>query len=574
MSCEKVSFILDTKSAADLTAAERQIVDQHLASCDECRETWEAYGELAALRIPATPQHLRARIATALLARAAQRRAHRSFVIGAVLLAGAAVAATAVFRSTNRAPAPAPDPVQTIEVVVPAVQPVVPVAPAAPELPAASDELVPRPREAVESGAEASTVRYALDPYSLVVVVVPDSDADTEAVAALASCHDAVVEQLRGVAGLNVIAGGPVRPFAGSSLPEIQVARELAAGHVLVLRSIERQPSCAARWFNVQTGDREGAILERDDRTRESWQELAGFVAASIRESLLKDAATLMAEARATLLNEARSDLERAEAMFGLRQGPDPPPYDEAIVAAVVEIGMRSREANARATGWFILRGVTDPSIVQPLLYALANDEAENVRSAAALTLAPFRDQPAVRDALTRAAAEIPSERPTLSCCEFTVRSAARLAMRAGDVPTDAVRKTVLDESLTPQERLMPLTPDGKTSLRLDQLGDEAAQAVFALGLSVDDHEVRARAWSLLGDVREPRFIPALVEDLAQHPVESVRIAAAAGLRQHRDDPDVRAVLERATADPSLQIQRAARNALDGVRVVGLEVVF
>jgi HEAT repeat protein len=85
--------------------------------------------------------------------------------------------------------------------------------------------------------------------------------------------------------------------------------------------------------------------------------------------------------------------------------------------------------------------------------------------------------------------------------------------------------------------------------------------------LSSDDQEVRSKAWYLLGDVSETEFIPALLEDLARHPAEGVRAGAALGLRQHRDDPSVRAALERAQADSSVQVQRAARSTLDGVHV-------
>jgi hypothetical protein len=58
-----------------------------------------------------------------------------------------------------------------------------------------------------------------------------------------------------------------------------------------------------------------------------------------------------------------------------------------------------------------------------------------------------------------------------------------------------------------------------------------------------------------------------LLEDLAQHPGETVRAGAATGLRQHRDDPNVRAALEGAQADSSLRVRQAARNALDGLPV-------
>ena len=562
MNHERVHLLLDTKSAAELTPAERRAVDQHLASCSECREIWEAYDELAALRIPATPPYLRVRIATALAARAAARsNARRGLFIGVVLLVGAALAATAVLRWANDPPDPAPDAAPAIE-VMPAVEPVVP-----PEPPVPSDEPVPSPPEPVEPSAASDAITYPLDPFSLLVVSLNDPDPDAEATAALAGCHDAVVEALRRVVGLNVIAGERLKPFSGSTAPEIAAAREVGAGKLLILRTMNRQPMCSTRLFDVQTGAAEGASFALGDR--EDWSGFGAGMARSMQQQILKDRDALIAEARATVLNTALGDRDRVSAMFQLRQGLTPT-FDEAILTAAVQIGIASRDADARATAWQGLRGVIDPSIVQPLLHSLANDAAEDVREDAALALAPFSDQPAVRDALTRAAAEVPSETPEVSCCTFTVRSAARLALRASLEPADMVRGTVLDESLTPQERLVLLRPDGARSLRLDQLGDEAARAVYAIGSSADDAEVRSRAWGLLGDVSERDFLPALLEDLERHPVEAVRAGAAAGLRQHRDDPEVRAALDRALADASVLVQRAARNALDGVWVLQL----
>jgi hypothetical protein len=121
---------------------------------------------------------------------------------------------------------------------------------------------------------------------------------------------------------------------------------------------------------------------------------------------------------------------------------------------------------NVRAGVWNALIGVTDPQIVEPLIYALENDSADRVRAEAAAALAPFVDLPVVRDALTRAAAEVPAERP--ACCYYSARSAARLTLRAREEDTEAVRKTVLDESLTPQERLVLVRPGVVTALRLD----------------------------------------------------------------------------------------------------------
>jgi HEAT repeat protein/putative zinc finger protein len=556
MNHERVNLLLDTKSAAELTAAERQAVDQHLASCSECREIWEAYGELAALRIPATPPYLRVRIATALVARASSH-ARRGLFIGVALLVGAALAATAVLQLTHRSSDSAPEPVPTIEEVAPAVQPAVP-----PEPPAPSDEPVPSSPEPIEPSAAPDTVTYPLDPYSLVVIGLQRPGVVAETAATLATCYDTVVEQLRAAGGLNVIAGGSLRSVADRPQPEFRVARDLGAGSALTLLA-STGPSCFAAVQNVETANWEmvGFAWQPED-----WRSFGNEVAASVREWIFNDTATLMAERRAAVLDTARSDYARVDALLRLRlDTAAPAALDQGAVAVGVEIGMTSRDVNARWLAWFALRGVNDPYIVAPLLNSLANDAEDRVRAQAALALATFAEQPLVKDALTSAAAEVPPEPPKGSCCDPTVRSAARLALRAGGEPAEAVRGTVLDESLTPRERLWLWGPDLRSILRLDELGAEAARTVFALGSSADDDEVRARAWHLLGSVNEPGFVAALLEDLARHPAETVRAGAATGLTQHRSNPDVRAALERAQADSSLRVREAVGFALDGI---------
>jgi hypothetical protein len=58
---------------------------------------------------------------------------------------------------------------------------------------------------------------------------------------------------------------------------------------------------------------------------------------------------------------------------------------------------------------------------------------------------------------------------------------------------------------------------------------------------------VRSNAWSVLArGVRNPAYVPTLLDDLAAHGAEEVRHAAAQVLTQYADDPGVRAALERA----------------------------
>jgi hypothetical protein len=566
MSCKKINFILDAKHPEELTPAERQAVERHFASCAECRDVWGAYRELVALPVPSTPPDLRARIMVTLAARpaAAGWGLRRSFVIGAVLVAGAA-AATLAFRLVDRTVEDEP---RSVEATAPAPAPRARVEPEPDGALVAPSAAPPGVGESPPQPAVRNAAGYPLDRHSVVVIAVPDPAGDSEMAAALATCHEVVLEHLRAVDGLNIIAEERLAPFAGSALSETEMARALGAGSVLTLRSAEREPSCSARLVGVEDVLPATGLLVflHPEWTHERWQSFAAGLAGRVREVLLSDPATLRGQAQADILNTALSDAQRVSALERLRvAGPfAPQDFDASVIAAAIQIGMTSRDAEARAVVWTYLRGVKDPAVLQPLLYALANDPVARVRATAAQALGGFLAAPGVRDALLRAAAEDADDQPTVVCCIPTVRESARIALRGDLTPHDAVRSAALDESLAPRERLLFLSPQGLI-MRLDAFDADVARAVFALGSAADDPGLRARAWGLLADVREPDFKAPLIVDLAQHPAENVRTAAARGLRQLRDDPEVRAALERALSDASADVQRTARASLDGV---------
>jgi hypothetical protein len=199
------------------------------------------------------------------------------------------------------------------------------------------------------------------------------------------------------------------------------------------------------------------------------------------------------------------------------------------------------------------------------LLSAHTDDPAPQVRRVASQKHGSNLGQPGVPDALARAVADDPDDRPTRACCVPTVRETARRALLFAEEPRAVVRKILLDESLTPHDRLMLYGPDG-VNLNLAGLGDDAARAVFAIGANAAEADIRQTAWLLLKDVRDPSFTRELLGDLARHPSGDVRAAAAAALTLYRDAPEVSAALERAQRDPADAVQQAARAALAGNR--------
>jgi HEAT repeat protein len=562
MNCEQTNFLLDTGSPEKLAHGDRQALDRHLASCRACRETWAAYREIAALPIPNMPRQLRARVAAAVAGRSsAEPRRTRGWIgVGSLLVVGAAAAATAVVQLVERAP----ESREAVELRAPEVTPAPPT-PTPAAAPAARVEPggnVDGPDE--PAGAAVGAAPFALDAHSIVVLPVAQAGIDARAATDVAGCHEEVLRQLRAVDGLNVIAGQVVSAFAASGLAEEEIARELGAGSVLVLRT--RPGFCSARQLDARTGAELGVptvSFVEPEFPPDGWRTFAARVAQSVENATLKDPSTVIVEAHAKVLNTALDDEMRLSALFDLLQETisTRAALDAGVVAAAVQLATSSRSAEVRERAWVALRGVDDTYVIQRLLHSLANDPAEAVRREAALALGYFVDAPGVHDALTRAAANDPSAEVAGACCTPTAREAARYALLSAEERRALALRTLLDESLPAEQRLRPFDSslDGRDPPRVDET---AARAIFDVGARTEDSIARSMAWHLLVAVGDLGFKPVLLEDLARHPAANVRLAAARALAQHRDDPAVRTALEQARSDSSRDVQRAAREAL------------
>ena len=608
MNCEQVDFILDANAPEELTLPQKEALDRHFAACCECRAAWAAYRELAAVQIPRTPHDLRPRIAAALAASGAgkSRAVRRSLVLGGVVAVGAAAAATIAVQFGDDTTAPA-DRIEEPVAVAAQQSPTAPEATPVSAAPADDGASTDGPDE--PSVAAASTAQYALDPYSLVVLLVPNPAVEAQATAWLAQCHEEVVRHLSALDGLNVIAGERVSPYAGSDLAPEDIARQLGAGSVLVVGTADqatldrvvagraelglaspRLGSCLAQQIDAETG----AVRANVGRTTPEWEAdtalaVAENVAERIRETTLEDRAALIAAAQASVLDAALDDRERVAALARLREGPEfvepravgpsgepillvrtplepiTEAYDEAVVAAAAQIGMTSPDAAARQAAWRGLRGVRHPYAIEALLHSLTNDADENVRCGAALALGYVGEEPGVTEALTRAAAEDPAEHPSgRPGCILSVREAAERALLSDAELRESALRTVLDETLPNAERIRPLyqSVDGRGFPV--PLSDEAARVVFDIGRSAEDAILRSRSWDSLSGIRHPDFTQTLLDDVAGHPVENVRASAAAALTAYADAAAVRAALEQAQGDASMSVRRAARSALEG----------
>lgn len=559
MKCHEIGSLLDGIDASKRTPAQRRAIEAHLAVCRACREGWAACEELAARPVPQMPIGLGARLAEALEASALEHARHarrRRIILGAGLaVVGAAVAGGIAWRSDVPAPEVAPAAASSAAFDAAARA----LADPAPADESAAREARISAREDTRQQDAAQPAEAALDPNSIVVLPSPNVNADPRFAAVLQQFCEELVSRLGTIDGLTVVSPERVQPFIGSRLPEEEIARQLGAGTVLVVRvSTDTRPvTVGALLVDGATGDSHGGTtgVLREPITpadvRDHVQNTVELIRVSRAQSHT-DLETYLAETRATILNVALSDTVRAEALQRLALRPLEA-HDDAIVAAAIELA--TANAGVRAYVWGAMRGVGHAYLVEPLLQSLAFDTDPYVRRMAAGTLGDFRDQLRVQTALKQAQANDESE---------AVREAAKLALLSDQERDELALATLLDETVPADERLTAVHVMHGWTAHQVPLTAEASRAVFDIGRESNDAEIRAIAWSTLARQRihDPAFAGTLLHDLARHGSESVREEAARALEPYLDDPAVRAALEQAENDPSAEVRRAARRVL------------
>jgi len=558
MKCHEINYILDTRVPGNLQAGQKDAVDRHFATCRACREAWAAYREVSALQIPQTPQSLHSRIAAALAS--TEAHAMRGYlIVGGVLAVGAAVAAAVALRVTDGMSEVA----QHFEEPAPITQPGS----------QARQERAPGSTHRVDVAASAETPseasdstssrsEHALDPNTIVILPVPHPELDPRRAALFARFHEEILRRLQAVPGLNVVRPEVVDPFLRSGIPEEQVARDLGAGHLVVLSTMS-EPSA---WLTITpvdmaTGAATGSMGVRPPFDSKWPAELASdaasvadFIKRGLTQYTPAQRQAAIADARAVVLNAALPATERVEALGKLLQTPEA--RTDAVVAAAVELAALAPEL--RASIWRAMFGVENPYLIEPLLNTLVYDTADHRRRAAASALRTFIAEPRVKAALEQAQASDPSQ---------AVREAAQQALLSEENLDQLALQKLLDETLSAQERLAATWRTTGRHAREVPLTDEAAWAVFDIGARATDPDIRGMAWGKLGRSRvdDQSFTGVLLDDLANHPSDSVRRMAANALKQYTDDSAVRAGLEQAESDPSFDVRRAARWALGKV---------
>ena len=262
-------------------------------------------------------------------------------------------------------------------------------------------------------------------------------------------------------------------------------------------------------------------------------------------------------------LDEWLSELNQLKQMTG-RAGNTR--LSDDVARAIVDMGARITDPRQLSSYIQALEGLDNAVLVQPLGHALRNSENEAIRLEAAMQMARFRQDPAVRAALEAAANADPSP---------DVRLNARWAALDEAGHRNLIVTTLLDTRLTDSERIEPLLLDlGWARIEPVDLGSAIdATVVNQLSELLRRHEpaaTRARVLGRLSRESSQALTPLFVELLRDDESEVVRTSAASGLGRRLDEPGARQALERATTDdPSPAVRQAAARWLAGPGVFG-----
>ena len=114
MNCTDVAAILDDHALSRLSAVDRCALDEHVTSCEACSFAWRAQSALLALPVPSgAPARLLDRALLAVGSQTAPRRRVRArvVIVGAMLAAGAALAAVTAVKMLGPNASPTATPV-------------------------------------------------------------------------------------------------------------------------------------------------------------------------------------------------------------------------------------------------------------------------------------------------------------------------------------------------------------------------------------------------------------------------------------------------------------------------------
>lgn len=380
-----------------------------------------------------------------------------------------------------------------------------------------------------------------------------------------AELYDEVFERLAALSGMHLVAPEAMFGYADTSLAPSEIARELSVDGIVeaTIEDSGPQELLITVYYHIDNRSSGSTGFHRRD------EQDAASVAASIVRSLAlwiepRSAfagddwmAQRIADAKVIILDARRSDAERLRGLYMLPNGPGMRGVPLAVEAkggavaiAAAQLATRSDDPKVRADVWRLMSGVGDPTLLEPLLYSLANDPDHSVRGEAARTLYDFVEQPGVRAALEHARDNDPTIR---------VRNESRLALLPDDEWSAMLQGVALDTELSEFDRASILV---KFYDRADEsriVPGDFAVTMWQLARESDDERVREFVWSFLRRIDDAAMVEPLLDALAHDSDPRVRGEAARRLQRFSDRPDVSAALENAQAtDESRAVRRQA----------------
>jgi hypothetical protein len=427
--------------------------------------------------------------------------------------------------------------------------------------------------------ALSSPVVTQADPTTVIILPARAGSDDPAATAVTEAVRQSTLRALRAMPSIHVVEVGSAElaaivpsnagPLGADNLVYLAVTRR-REGRVVAEIS-EQTAGEGSVWslhLSVQNGQPSrgifGSIGRNSDSGHDGNAEILGVrFARLIAQSAERAARGLRsiplssraaADLRNDLLDASRSEDERLRTMTRVLGEPLDEGLYGAALAAGAEIATRSASRETRQRAWALLRhNAHDPTLVQPMSYALLSDEDHLVRLEAALGLGAYLDDIAASSALAHASRNDPSPE---------VRLAAQMATMSFDEKRAFRQETLFDRSLTPAERLAPTLIDNNRRFSFYGMTPGAATSEEAVAFAdilaaAEDPALKLRALSELqrtafyaaaiqpgkSSADEAKVAAALI-DTARHADETVRRQALFALMQMRWNADARAELQ------------------------------
>lgn len=597
MNCQGITDLLDDGDIGRMTAAERNHVEAHLASCPMCAAEWALHQRLVTTSAPPVPAGLEAHCRALLAANAAgnvRRLPSRAILVGTLFVMAAAAAILGMWlggSSPNMVAveaSPSTPPVTTPVVVAAAPAKDLPAQPtAAGQTPAALAPgsftvRVPPLRIEVEDAAGVALAQRFRDrvieklgrvPDLVVVDQTAASDYQVRISFASRSTSTTIAEVDATTSAAFAAADAAMESIARTN-PDDQWRRRLEFEKQGVLRSgtairaaaMQGLPSSIA--LLLGNGFPRPAIL--DDKLLSQAGGGADRVELSA-EMLVRDLRTkvfpltpsLERELLATLGDSSQRYAERRRALAGLlsialRRG-GIPAMDAAAVRAGAEFALaESKELGPeQAMLWNALALTRNPELVPYLIRAMDSAPTAARLHLLKILARDFADDPRARPAL-EAASQLNSE--------SVVRMAGVRESRDESRWNEYVVASLKDSGLSDMQRLQPIAdmvPDSAAfaagNVRLEyQLDDQTVRELGTLIQSVVQIPDRSRypdaeinmatnALKVLATMKSPVAADVMVEVLrAREPrVRFLKTPALTlALQQFSGDPKVRGALE------------------------------